>query len=457
MHHRDHPTSLRERAVQAGLWSMAGLGLSVIIRFGSNLLMTRLLAPEMFGVMAIASTVLVGLAMFSDLGLKQNVVQSARGHEMIYLNTAWTIQIIRGLILFLVGITASLIIFALNSFGKLPVHSVYATPVLPYVIAFLSCTAIVQGLESTKLHEASRKLLFGRVTCVDLLAQMTGLIGMVSWASVDRSIWALVAGSFLSSMARAILSHACLSGTPNRLHWDSAIFWEIIGFGKWIFLSSVIGFLVLNGDRLILGGLVDSATLGVYVVAYLLASTADLVVSKAVFDVSLPVFSEIVRLRPTQLRASYYKLHAIAAFPSYFCSGFLLIAGQAVVSLLYDSRYAQAGWMLEILSLGLLAIPFRVATECFIALGMPQIPSLVSMVRLITLFVATPASFVLFGLTGALWGIVLSALSWLPIQIFFKRKFDLFELKNELFPISFLIIGLLAGCVFNFTIKSFNE
>ena len=117
-------------------------------------------------------------------------------------------------------------------------------------------------------------------------SQITGLFGMVSWASVDRSIWALVAGSFLSSMARAILSHAFLSGTPNRLHWDSAIFWEIIGFGKWIFLSSVIGFLVLNGDRLILGGLVDSATLGVYVVAYLLLSTADLVVSKAVFDVS---------------------------------------------------------------------------------------------------------------------------------------------------------------------------
>jgi O-antigen/teichoic acid export membrane protein len=456
MHHRDQPTSLRERAVKAGLWSVAGLGLSVIIRFGSNLLMTRLLAPEMFGVMAIASTVFVGLAMFSDVGLKQNVVQSARGHEIIYLNTAWTIQILRGLILFLVGITASLIIFALNSFGKMPVHSVYATPVLPYVIAFLSGTALVQGLESTKLHEASRQLLFGRITFVDLLAQMIGLIGMISWASVDRSIWALIAGSFLSSMARAILSHACLSGTPNRLHWDSAIFGEIIRFGKWIFLSSIVGFLVLNGDRLILGGLVDSATLGVYVVAYLLVSTADLVLSKAVSDVSLPAFSEIVRERPTQLRASYYKLHAIAASSSYFCSGFLVIGGQAVVSLLYDSRYAQAGWMLQILSVGLLTIPFRVATECFLALGMPQIPSLVSMVRLITLFVLTPAGFALFGLTGALWGIALSGLSWLPIQIFFKVKFDLFALKNELFPLNFLILGLLAGCVFNFTIKSFN-
>jgi len=453
MHHRSHPYSLRKRAVKAGLLTIAGLGLSVTIRFGSNLLMTRLLAPEMFGVMAIASTVLFGLAMFSDMGLKQNVVQSARGNEAIYLNTVWTIQILRGAILFLVGITVSLIIFFLNSFGKMSAHSVYATPVLPYVIAFLSIAAIVQGFESTKLHEASRQLSFGRITLIDLLAQVVGLIGMVSWAFVDRSIWALVAGGFLSAVTKAILSHAYLSGNSNRLHWDSAIFWEIFRFGKWIFLSSVIGFLVLNGDRLILGGLVSSETLGIYVVAYLLAATADLVLSKAAADISLPAFSEIVRERPAQLRATYYKLHAIAASSSYFCSGFLMIGGQAVVSLLYDSRYAQAGWMLQILSVGLLTVPFRLATECFVALGKPQVASVVSVVRLMTLFTLTPAGFALFGLTGALWGIVLSNLSWVPIQIFFKIRFGLFALKNELFPIGFSILGLLTGWAFNRAIE----
>jgi O-antigen/teichoic acid export membrane protein len=454
MDSESRPTSLRDRALRAGLWSIAGLGLNVTIRFGSNLLMTRLLAPEMFGVMAIASTVLVGLAMFSDVGLKQNVVQSPRGHEAIYLNTAWTIQILRGLILFLVGITVSLIIFALNSFGKIPVQSVYATRILPYVIAALSGTAVIQGLESTKLYEATRRLSFSRITFVDLLAQSAGLVGMISWAFIDRSIWALVAGTIISALTRATLSHVHLTGTSNRLRWNSAIFWSIVRFGKWIFLSSIIGFLVLNGDRLILGGLVDSTTLGIYVVAYLLMSTTDLVLSKAISDISLPAFSEIVRERPSQLRDSYYKVHAVVAASSYFCSGCLMIGGQGVVNLLYDSRYTQAGWMLQILSIGLLAIPFRVATECFIALGMPQIPSLVSIVRLVTLFVFMLTGFALFGLTGALWGIAVSGLSWIPIQIVFQLKFGLFKLRNELLSASFLILGLFVGCTFKFLTKS---
>ena len=45
----------------------------------------------MFGVMAIATLVMIGLAMFSDLGLRQNIIQSKRGGEFLYLNTAWAI------------------------------------------------------------------------------------------------------------------------------------------------------------------------------------------------------------------------------------------------------------------------------------------------------------------------------------------------------------------------------
>src|SRR5262245_10370208 len=89
--------SLKQRVLNAGAWSLAGYALSQVIRFGSNRLATRLLAPEMFGMMAIAMTVVVGFAMFFDLGLKPNVVQSGRGHEAAFLNTAWIVQIFWGL------------------------------------------------------------------------------------------------------------------------------------------------------------------------------------------------------------------------------------------------------------------------------------------------------------------------------------------------------------------------
>ena len=88
--------SLKQRVLKAGIWSLAGFGISQAIRFGSNLLMTRLLMPDMFGVMAIAMTVMAGLALFSDIGLKQSVIQSKRGNDALFLNTAWVTQVIRG-------------------------------------------------------------------------------------------------------------------------------------------------------------------------------------------------------------------------------------------------------------------------------------------------------------------------------------------------------------------------
>src|SRR5947207_1772677 len=96
--------SLKNRVLRAGVWTLASFGIRQAIRFGTNLVMTRLLVPEMFGVMAIATTVMIGLAMFSDVGLKQNVIHSRRGNEEAFLNTIWVIQIGRGLTLWVAAI-----------------------------------------------------------------------------------------------------------------------------------------------------------------------------------------------------------------------------------------------------------------------------------------------------------------------------------------------------------------
>ena len=96
--------TIKRRVMRAGAWTLAGFGLRQIIRFGSNLLMTRLLLPEMFGVMAVATMVMVGLAMFSDMGLRQNVIRSHRGEDPLFLDTVWVVQILRGGVLWLCAV-----------------------------------------------------------------------------------------------------------------------------------------------------------------------------------------------------------------------------------------------------------------------------------------------------------------------------------------------------------------
>lgn len=443
------PISLKQRVLNAGAWSLAGYGLSLAIRFGSNLLMARLLVPEMFGVMAIATMVMVGLAMFSDVGLKQSIVQSKRGNDSVFLNTAWVIQILRGILLWFFALCVSLLVLLADRSGLVPKDTVYADPSLPSVIAILSITAIIGGLQSTKMFEASRTLSLRRIIRIEITAQIAGLVCMIGWVSIDRSIWALVAGGICSSLVTVLLSHAWLPGVTNRWKWDESAFREIVKFGKWIFAASILGFLAINGDRLLLGGLVNPTALGVYVIAFLIFSSVEQVLTRIIGEVSFPALSEIVRERPAELKPSYYRFHIVIASVAYSCSAVLMISGQSLIGLLYDRRYEQAGWMLEVLAAALLTVPFRGAVQCFVALGVPRLISYIGAVRLVTLLLMVPVGFHFFGLVGALWGIVLSHFSWLPLAITYMVKFDLFDLRKELIPLPFVLAGIVAGSVLN--------
>ena len=250
-------TSLRRRVFEAGTWNFAGNGVSQIIRFGSNLVLTRLLAPQLFGIMAIATIVMLGLGLFSDLGVRPVIVRSARGHDHAFLNTAWIVQIIRGVLLCLIGLGISLIPPIANRFGIVPKDSVYADPRLPYVIAAVSLNYIIIGFNSTKLHESYRVLALSRITLMSLVAQIAAVVCMLTWSIFDRSISVLVSGYICGSLVTMVLSHVWLPGTANRLRWDTSAFHEILHFGKWILVSSLLAFVVNNGDRLLLGSLVE--------------------------------------------------------------------------------------------------------------------------------------------------------------------------------------------------------
>jgi O-antigen/teichoic acid export membrane protein len=417
--------------LNAGGWLVVGYGLNLTIRFGSNLLMTRLLVPEMFGVMSIAVIVLVGLAMFSDFGLKQCIVQSERGHDPAFLGTAWLIQALQGALLWLIALGISLAVFVTDRIGTFPQGSVYASPILPQVIAILSSGVLIAGLGSTKFHEASRRLMLGRVAQVEIMSQIVGLACMLTWVAFDRSIWALVSGAVSSAAARTCLSHVWLPGPVNLWRWDASAFREIIRFGKWMFLSSILGFLVNNGDRLLLGGLVDSHVLGLYAIAYLLFSVIEQVLGTIIGELVFPALSEIIRENRADLKARYYRFQLIIASLSYAISGITMGAGQAIVDLIYDRRYRQAGLLLEILAVGLLAIPWRSATLCLLALGKPQIMSYTVGVRLLTLCLAVPIGFHAFGLTGAVWGVVIAQLVCVPLIAAHMLRTDMFDVQKE--------------------------
>jgi len=441
--------TLRHRVLRAGAWTLGGHIASQILRLGSNLIMTRLLVPEMFGIMALANVLLIGLQMMSDLGLRQNIVHSRYGHDQVFLNTVWTVQILRG---GLIWVFASGMAFALYLLGLaqwLPVSSVYAESVLPYIIALLSFNAFIGGFESTKLATASRNLALGKLTLIELISQAAGLAFMLAWVFVDRSIWALVAGSLFTSLLRVILGNVFLPGESNSLHWDKAAFAEILNFGKWIFVTSILGFLVNNGDRLILGGLTDAKTLGVYSIAFLIVGAIREVFTKLIGNVAYPALSEVARERPEMLKQTYYKFRQPLDVATLLASGFLFFAGHLLIHILYDQRYFPAGNILEILSIALFAIRYNLAAQCFIALGKPKLMIPFNVIQLVALYIGMPIAFVLFGLNGAVWVAGGSVLFTMPMTIYLKIKFGLFDTMRELWALPWLACGLALGWAVN--------
>jgi len=441
-------TSLKWRVLSAGAWSLGGYGLNLALRLGTNLVMTRLLVPDMFGTIAIATIIMSGLAMFSDLGLKQSIVQSKRGNDPAFLNTAWSIQIIRGVLLWLLALGISMLVAHVSSRGLVPKDSVYADPSLPWVIAVLSFGTVIAGFGSTKTAEASRNLALGWLMLIDLIGQIASIICMLGWTWVDRSIWALVAGSICWSLTITLLSHIWLPGTANRWQWDPSAFHEIFHFGEWIFFASILSFLAANGDRLLLGSLVDATLLGVYVIAFQIFSSIEQLLAGIIAGVSFPALSEIARERPAALKASYYRIHMPVALVAYTCSGILMISGHSLIELLYDARYAQAGWMLQVLGAALLTAPFQIAIQCFMALGMPHVLSRVLALRLVVLAVAMIGGYHLFEVPGALLGLVASHLLCLPMIIFHCVRYGLFDLRRELLFLPMVLVGMGAGWIF---------
>lgn len=445
----DKSTSLRSRVLHAGSWTLGGHALGQVLRLAANLLMTRLLVPEMFGVMAVATIFLVGLTLFSDLGLKQVVIQSRRSEDALFLNTVWVVQILRGVFIFLLVLLFAWGLLQAIENAWLPPGSTYANPELPRVLAWLAISPLISGFESTKLQTANRNLNLSRVVSIEFWSQLSGILTMVLWAMNSPSLSAMVAGALVSALVKTVLSHIWLQGITNGLAWDAVAAREIVNFGKWIFATSIIGFLISNGDRLIVGWLIPAESMGVYAIAMLLAGAMQDVVQKIIGSVVFPALGKVSRETPHRLKELYYRLRLPVDAFCLLLAGFVAVAGQSIVHILYDHRYAGAGPLLQILALNLVLLRFSVAGQLYLVSGQPRGMALQMFSRLLSIFLFIPLGFNFAGLPGAALGVVLAGVPEFLIVFFgIKRSMGLIDYRLEFRNFLILPLGMLSGWFF---------
>lgn len=328
------------RALTGSMLTAGSYALTQALRLASNLILTRLLFPEAFGQMALVSVVLVGLAMFSDVGIGPAISQHPKGDAPEFLDTAFTINVLRGGILWLLTCAAAV-----------PVAAFYEVPDLRLLLPAAGLTLLISGFNPTRIDTANRHLLLARVTFLDLIAQILGIAAIVALAFALGSVWALVWGAILGAVAKLVLMHAFLPGRTNRLQWQAEAGHDLVHFGKWIFLSTACGFLLSQGDKAILGAYLPLDQLGIYNIGYFLASFPVLLAGAVTGRIMIPIYRD----RPpaasaenaARLRRLRFGLTGSVLVLLALVGGF----SAQIVGLLYDPRYGAAAQIMAALTL----------------------------------------------------------------------------------------------------------
>ncbi len=332
--------SLASRALGGSILSIAGYGGGQIMRLASNLILTRILSPDDFGLMALVTGFLIGLAMFSDVGLGTSIQQSKRGDDPAFLDTAWTLKIIRGAIL--LGVSM-LIAWPLAVF--------YNAPQFAHVFPVTAISLLIAGFNPTRIDSAARHMFLGRLTAIELLAQFINIGIVVLAAYLLQSVWALVIGNIAGALVMLVLTWAFLPGHIDRFRLEARSRAELVHFGKWIFLSTICGFLLFQGDRLILGRVLTLEQLGIYNIGHFMGTVPIMLGTAIGGRLFIPMYRQHP---PTESAANARLLARSRAGVSallVFSVLMLVTIGPVLVEWLYDARYHQAGSLLVVIAL----------------------------------------------------------------------------------------------------------
>ncbi len=391
-------SSLKQLAYKGVFWTIVGYGAGQVLRLGSNLILTRLLYPELFGLMTIVNIFITGLNLFSDIGLGFSVIQNKRGDEPDFYNTIWTIQILRGLGLWVVCCVLGF-----------PFAQLYNEPQLIWLIAIVGFSSALTSFESIHVFRLDRHMSVRRSTVFDLGVQTISLVTMVVWAYFSPTIWALVSGNLVSAIVRVIWSHRLYPEAPNRFCLEQSTINEVLSFGRWIFLSTALTFVAEQSDRILLGKVFSLEVLGIYGIALTLSDVPRSVTMALAGKVIFPAFAKLVDQPREEFKAKIWENRKLLLLPLTLGIALLAGLGDIATKILYDSRYGMASWMLPLLAVGIW--PRLLCTTidpALLALGKPQYATIGNLTRFLVTTVGIIVGSKFFGVYGAVIAVALN-------------------------------------------------
>lgn len=405
-----------------------------VLRIISNLVLTRLLAPEAFGVVGVLSSITVILQMLTDMGYHAFLVRAREAGGRL-LDVVWTLRLARSAIL-------TIIMFA----GAGALAAAFDKPELETPIRAASFLFLFEGARSLHPILAERARRVSYVTVLEFAAYLLQLAITIAAAFVLKSFWAILVGMYAGAFVVAAFSYVLYPGGPHRIQFDRRIGGELWRFARVVVVSSAITLVVSQADKIFIGRTLTLDEFGLYMLAVNLTLAAQGLIRAYVLRVLFPLFAETAREAADALARIYYAARRRMTLILAFLLGGGVGGGPLLVRILFDDRYLGSGVFVSLLCLApLFSLMTLPAEQLLIALGRIRSALEANVVRLAWIVVAAPLGLHHYGVVGL---VAAFALIEFAAAIYWQarlRKSGYFDWREEAAPLAAALVGACIG------------
>jgi len=423
---------LKGRVLRGGIWLGGASFFEQAIRFGRNMLLTRLLAPEAFGVMAIVQSATTMIQMTVDVGAREALIQNPKGGEDSHVTAAWWMTAGR-----------ASFIYALIYVLAPAIAKFYGNPELIVLARVVSLSIIFDGLISPRAFIAMKEMKFWKWAAVNSGGGILGVITTIILGFFMRDVWALAIGFCSENAARCVLSYVICPYRPRLPHFEAIL--DLMRFSKGLVGLVLLNMLFVRSDVFVLGKLYSAAELGLYSMAVYLIQTPSGFLINVMNQTLLPALSGV---QDDNARMNRILLQTTSAtvWLGLPAAVFVIFCGRSLLTIVYGQRYSAASVALGFACCAaLLNVLNNQITQAFYAKGLPQLHrrSVASMAAVVVLLVYPLAK--IFGMWGAQLACLIAIIVGYFLQIERIRRVTGLKISQyrNAFPIPvFVSIGI---------------
>lgn len=335
--------NLKEKTASGGVYTGLSQLLISVITFGSTPILTRLLTPDDFGVVAMVAAVMGFAQLFSDAGFSAATIQRKEVSSQQVSNLFWIACVLGGILCLFVIFTSPILAL------------LYGDPRVTGIAMAWSLSFLVSALSIQPLAILRRDMKFGTVATIDVLFVTVASLTAIAIAWLTNSYYALVFGPLAGSLTKALLAFGTSRFIPMRPR-RNADTRQLVRFGANLTGFHALHYFSRNADNILIGKFVGSAPLGIYSKAYALMMLPLRQLNLPLTAVAVPALSRL-QDDPGKYRAAYMSIVEkliICATPICLVCVFF---SESVVSVLLGPKWPAAAPILAILAINGLTQP----------------------------------------------------------------------------------------------------